>query len=303
MPSWSSYALAAMADAAVRGLEPVRAKPAAPTAPEVDTAVVEDDMGRQWLVRAPRTPAAGVRLEREAGLLRVLAGKLPFEVPKVAGTAMLKGGGRAVVCELVRGTPLQPSTLTPGPGLAASLGRSLAAVHDLPVQVAEEAGLAVYGVEEYRQRRMAEVDRAAGTGLVPTALLARWESALEEAGAWRFAPCFLHGDLAAETVLTERGKVSGILDWADARVADPADDLAWLAIGAEEHAYESVIEAYVVGRREQPDRHLARRARLAGELAVARWLLPGVAAADDDVIRDAERMLSDLDLALADTPW
>ncbi len=33
-----------------------------------------------------------------------------------------------------------------------------------------------------------------------------------------------------------------------------------------------------MGRREQPDRHLARRARLAGELALVRWLNAGLAA-------------------------
>ena len=100
----------------------------------------------------------------------------------------------------------------------------------------------------YRDRRMAEVDRAAATGHVPPGLLGRWERGLEEAGAWRFTPCVVHGDLAAENVLVtgsgDGGRITGVLGWGQVRVADPADDLAWLVAGASPAALESVLEAY-----------------------------------------------------------
>jgi hypothetical protein len=35
-----------------------------------------------------------------------------------------------------------------------------------------------------------------------------------------------------------------MLEWSEARVADPADDFAWLANGADAAALESVLEAY-----------------------------------------------------------
>ncbi|HET9655416.1 MAG TPA: phosphotransferase [Kineosporiaceae bacterium] len=295
MPDRSPFALAALACAAVRGLEPVRVQGYGPPDHDVDSAVVEDDLGRRWLVRAPRNQAAAARLDCERRLLTELSGWLPFAVPDVAGTATLPGGGHAMVYRMIPGATLDLNRLKPGPGLTAALGRALAAIHELPERLVEEAGLPVYSAEDYRQRRLAEVDRAASTGHVPPGLLQRWETQLEEAGAWRFVPCVVHGDLASENVLVDGDEVAAVLEWGEARVADPADDLAWLVSGAAEPAVESVLEAYAVARRQPPDRDLRRRARLAGELALARWLLHGVSSDDSSIVDDAVMMLSDLD--------
>jgi len=299
----SPIALAALACAAVRGLEPVCTRPHPCPDWDIDAAVVEDDLSRSWIVRAPRSPGAAARLDRETQLLTGLLGWLPFSVPEVSGSVRLPSGGCAVVHRTLTGNPLEPSELAPGPGLAAALGRALAAVHELPERLVEDAGLPVYTAEEHRRRKLAELDRAAGTGFIPAGLLTRWEKAFEEAGAWRFVPCVVHGDLAAENVLVDDAEVLGILDWGEARVGDPADDLAWIAAGADQDCLESVLEAYALGRRQPPDRDLARRARLAGELALARWLLHGVAIDDPEVVRDARSMLTELDGVLLGEAW
>jgi aminoglycoside phosphotransferase (APT) family kinase protein len=303
VPDRSPLALAALACAAVRGLEPAAVAARTSHDPEVDAADVEDDLGRRWVVRVPRTPAAASRLDAEARLVAGLAGWLPFAVPEIAGRAPLADGTAAVVTRALAGDPLEPSVLEPGPGLAAALGRSIASLHDLPERVVEEAGLPVYTAEQYRRRRLAEVDRAATTGHVPAGLLTRWEKAIEEAGAWRFMPCVVHGDLARETVLTEHADVVGVLEWGEARVADPADDLAWVVAAAGEAATEAVLEAYAHTRRSPVDSDLPRRARLASELACARWLLHGVTADDSDVVDDAVTMLAELDASVDGHPW
>ena len=268
----TALVLAAVASAAVPDLEPVTARGLPVGGDEdVDAAEVADTQGRRWVVRAPRTSAAAAALEQEWRFLAALADQLPVAVPRIAGTVDLADGGRAGVHPALEGAPLDPASLQPGPGLAAALGRALAAVHDLPPALAEEAELPVYSAAEYRRRRLAELDRAAATGHVPAGLLARWERALEEAGAWRFTPCLVHGDLAAESVLVRGDTVAAVVDWGQARVADPADDLAWLVAAAPETATESVLEAYAHHRRDAPDRDLLRRARL----AVGSWRWPG----------------------------
>jgi aminoglycoside phosphotransferase (APT) family kinase protein len=287
--------MAALASAAVRGLKPVGARMQG-AGGDFDVAVVKDDENRQWTVRAPRRTTAGALLESELQLLtglRKVQG-LPFAVPDPAGTAPLPEGGRCVVYPYLPGSPLHPGQLAPGPGLAARLGKALAALHDVDRYVVEEAGLPVYEANEYRERRMAELDRAAGTGHVPTVLLTRWEKALEDVGRWRFQSCVTHGDLVAEHVLVDDGDVVGLIDWGAAKVADPADDLAWVAVGADEDALDSVLEAYAVSRAVEPDRSLGDRARLAGELALARWLLHGVQSDDSGIVDDAVEMLRDL---------
>jgi macrolide phosphotransferase len=303
VPVRTPLALAALADAAVKGLEPVTVRDQPTGVKDQDCALVEDRTGRRWIVRCPRTAAAGARLEAEGRLLTVLAGWLPYSVPAVEGSAALPEGGRAVVHRTLAGEPVDLAALEPSSPLIGAIGRALASLHDVPERLVEDVGLPVYSADEYRQRRLAEVDRAAVSGHVPSRLLERWEHALEEAGAWRFVPCVVHGDLAPENLLVDEQRVTGILEWAETRIADPADDFAWVASGCTPRTLDAVVEAYTVTRRIEPDKDLARRSRLAAELAVARWLLHGVSTDDAAVVDDAVTMLADLDAAVAGTPW
>ena len=302
----SPLVLAALASAAVPGLHPRSSHSTEVGGNDFDTAVVTDSESRHWVVRAPRRAAAGAQLQSELALLGLLADpgrcSLPFAVPAPAGSAALPEGGRCVVYPYLPGSPLHPGDLAPGPGLAAALGRALATLHDVPRSVIEDAGLPSYEATEYRERRLSELDRAASTGHVPARLLARWEKALEDVGRWRFQSCVVHGDLVAEHVLVDDGQVTGMLDWSEARVADPADDLAWIAVGADSEALDSVLESYAVSRTDSPDRHLAERAQLAGELALARWLLHGARHDDSSVVDDATQMLRDLDADVGQDP-
>ncbi len=297
----SPLALAALATAAVPGLD-ARTVRGDDQPGDYDVAVVTAADGQLWEVRAPRTTMAGAALEAELELLESLhlyheAGVLPFRVPRVAGSALLPEGGRAVVHQHIEGTPLDIESLRPGPGLAADLGRTLAAVHELPATVVEACGLPSYTADDYRSRRLVELDEAAATGRVPSTLLRRWETALEDVALWRFRPVVVHGDLAADQVLVDGGRVAAITGWSDARVADPADDLSWLLVAAPPDAVDSIMEAYQLRRTELHDPRLADRALLIGELALARWLLHGVRQNLPDVVTDAEAMLADLDEA------
>lgn len=297
----SPLALAALSTAAVPGLDAHSVRPEEVPG-DYDVAVVMGHDGVEWVVRAPCTTMAGAALEAEIELLEALhlyveAGVLPFAVPQIAGFALLPEGGRAVVHRRITGTPLDIESLRPGPGLAADLGRTLAAIHELPPSVVEACGLPSYTAAEYRERRMVELDEAASTARVPSGLLRRWEAALEDVALWRFQPVVVHGDLAADQLLVSRTRVTAISGWSDARVADPADDLAWLLVAAPPDAVDSIMEAYQLRRTELSDPRLVDRALLVGELALARWLLHGVRLGLHDVIDDAEAMLADLDEA------
>lgn len=265
-----------------------------------DAAVVIDAEGGRWVIRAPQTAAAGAALEAEVALLEALvghvdAGALPFEVPRPSGFAELTEGGRAVIHRQLAGLPLRLEQLGPGPGLAAATGRAIAALHELPPTTIENTGMPSYEADDYRRRRLTEVDEAARTGLVPTTLLRRWEQRLEDVALWRFRPTVVHGDLSAEQVLCTGDRPTAVLGWSEAKVADPADDLAWLLVAAPEDAVDAILEAYNLRRAELRDPHLMERALLAGELALARWLLHGVRFEATSIIEDAVAMLADLD--------
>jgi aminoglycoside phosphotransferase (APT) family kinase protein len=295
----SPLALAALATVAVPGIEIYDVLRSANADADFDVVTVVDPTGRRWTVRAPRRPAAGAALEAELGLLASLgkacdAGDLGFDVPRPAGTAPLKEGGRAVVYEEIPGKKMSLAAVDPGGDLAVAIGRAIAEIHELPIAIVEDAGLPCYAPEAYRQRRLAELDAAAQTGKVPPSLTERWEERLENVAWWRFEPTVVHGSLGEHQWVVTDGTVSGIVGWADARVADPADDLAWLVAAAPSDLLQSILEAYTLERRELRDPHLMDRANLASEFALARWLMHGVRTTNADIVRDAEGMLADL---------
>jgi aminoglycoside phosphotransferase (APT) family kinase protein len=141
VPVRTPLALAALADAAVQGLVPVAVRDQPTAAKDLDSALVEDDTGRRWVVRSPRTTAAGARLEAEGRLLAVLAGWLPYSVPAVEGSAALPEGGRAVVHRTLAGEPVDLNALEPSSPLTAAIGRALATLHDVPERLVEDVGL------------------------------------------------------------------------------------------------------------------------------------------------------------------
>jgi macrolide phosphotransferase len=296
--------LAALASAAVPGLDPasVEAVPGAPDH-QYDLAFVQDTQHRRWVVRVPRSPAAAAEMEATFGLLALLSRRLPFGVPTPRGFVALKEGGRAAVYPYLPGRSIDFGALPAGPGLAAELGRSIAALHNADHALFEEAGLPAYDADTYRTRRLSELDRAASTGHVPTGLLSRWEKALEDVRWWRFAPTPTHGDLTGDQVLVvfaddhdaASGTVKAITGWEDAKVADPADDFFALATQASPGAFETVMEAYAHARSERPDAHLVRRARLSAEMRSLGELMSAVALGDRRAVERHASALRRLD--------
>jgi aminoglycoside phosphotransferase (APT) family kinase protein len=81
----------------------------------------------------------------------------------------------------------------------------------------------------------------------------------------------IHADLGPDHLLVRDGRMTGIIDWTDAEIGDPALDLSWLLNGAPAEVAEGVAQTYEV----TPD--LRRRAldwhRLGPWYAVHRGLL------------------------------
>ncbi len=281
-------------------MDVVATRPSQHPATDFDVVDLMDRQGGRWVVRAPKDAAAGAALEAEIDLLAGLrqVPDLMFEVAHPTGFAPLDTGGRAVVHPDLPGTALNPEQVSHA--LARNVGRVLAQIHDMDTGVIADAGLPVYSAQEYRTRRLAEVDEAAATGHVPSALLKRWEQALEDVAMWKFIPSPCHGDIAGEHLLVADDGVASVLNWSQARVADPADDLAWLIAAVSEEASDLIMESYLSARGERADEFLEARALLASELALARWLMHGVRVRDNEIIDDAVDMLADLDAGTQD---
>jgi macrolide phosphotransferase len=303
----TDLALAALASAAVPGMKPVAVAGIGPADDDRDSdlqsALVEDATGRRWVVRAPLTPVAGARLQRNDELVRQLPRHVPFKVPAAVGYAPLGKDGSAAVYPYVEGRPLDLRRLPPGPGLASAVGRAIAAIHNIPRALFEEQDVPAFDAGGVRQRAIAEVDRAAETGRVPTGLLARWEEAFEAAPLWQFATTPVHGAFRGASVVVAftdeqdaaTGRVVAVTDWDEAMVGDPAVDLAELWSQSSRQAWQAVLDSYALARAHRPDPYLHARTRLVSEMRSLRGLARAVAEDDEEAARRAVEVLRRVD--------
>jgi aminoglycoside phosphotransferase (APT) family kinase protein len=289
----SHLTLAALATSAVAGLEVAGAQPFGSPGGDFDAAILTGTDGRHWIVRVPRSERAEQEQSADLIALRALSAgvraRLPFTVSTFAGQVPLDGT-RAVVSEFVYGSKVPTSAMSLE--LAASIGEAIAAIHALPPNVVIDAGLPSHTPIEALRGVVALIDRAAATGLVPAALLGRWERASEEATLWQFTPAVVNGTLGSDSFLSANDQVTGLLGWHGLRVGDPATDLQWLTAAGEDLA-DAAFAAYAAARG-TVDRQLRRRAALLGELEVARWLLHGTEVRSTEIVDDAVAMLSEL---------
>jgi macrolide phosphotransferase len=294
----SHLTLAALATSAVADLDLAAAAPfGSSRGSDFDSAILTGRDGRHWIIRVPRNERAEAEQSADLVALRALSAgvrtRLPFTVSTFVGQAPISGT-RAVVYEFVYGTKTPLGAYTAGPqGLAASVGKAIAAIHNLPTSFIADVGLPVLSPAECLRASLTIIDRAAATGLVPAALLARWEAATEESKLWQFQPSVINGDLSADSFLSVEGAVTGVIGWHDLRVGDPARDLCWLLGASGESVAESAFDAYN-GVRGAGDRQVRQRAMLYAELEIAKWLLHGTDTRSTEIVDDAVVMLTGL---------
>ena len=195
--------------------------------------------------REPDREATAAAVLREAELLRRVAAVCPVPVPRVR--LVLPEEGCLVLGRLAGAPLLGCSGAERGavaPGVGATLGAVLAALHAVPLdRLGVEVDVDDVAPEEW-QDEAAETYRTV-----------RSEVPLEfQEGVERFlsgppAPVpprrfFTHNDLGVEHVLVGDGRVTGIIDWSDAAIADPAVDLGRILRDLGPAALDSALTAY-----------------------------------------------------------
>ena len=290
--------LAALATVAVPGLQVTGLRADSYSDEVRSVANIVDASGNRWTVTCSNETIAGPAAEAEAAILQRLAtthdvNRLPFDVPRIKGTTRTRDGNRVYVHQDLGGRPLEDSDLADDPLLPASLGRALAALHNLPERVYTDVSVPSHSAIECRAGLLSMLDEAPARAAVPVNLRIRWQAALDDLSLWRFPPAPIHGDLQGNAVYVSRGSVVGIAGFTSACVGDPAVDIAWVQAVASDAFLERFREAYS-HEREATDLHLFTRAQLMSELALVRWLLHGAHTDDHSVVEEARAMLADL---------
>jgi aminoglycoside phosphotransferase (APT) family kinase protein len=194
-------------------------------------------LGDDLAVRLPfATQDADELLRKEHAWLPALAPRLPLQVPVPQRLGQPSGPfpRHWIVTTWVAGEPADRAPVTHGSEAADALAAFLTALHqpapeDAPAGRHNRGGplaASSAGVEGF-------LTDATDRGLVPDPDAVRqvFEDALA-APDWTGPALWLHGDLHPANVLTQQGRLSGVVDFGDLCAGDPALDLAagWLLL-------------------------------------------------------------------------
>lgn len=223
-----------------------------------------------WVERTPRRPEVRAALLRETRLMPRLAPLLPVSVP----VPLVVEDDRPwrVRHRLVPGEPGEPATLTGRDGHR--VGAFLRVLHDTGFTTYAPAGVGPAPDPVVATDRLAVVVLPR----LPEDVVARAEALLVRAVV-PVAPVLVHGDLGPAHLLRTGCCVTGVIDWTDARLDDPAVDLAWVVHGTPAGFAAAVRAAY--GPTE------AEVARSRDHHALGPWheVAHGVATGSADLVR------------------
>ena len=212
------------------------------------------EVNERWIFRFPKRDEVERQLLIETRILSVLAVQTPVPIPAFsfhgqpsfvyphhfAGYAKLAG---------VPAIQLDPARL-PFLQLAPALARFLSFLHSFSVSAAFHCGVPEQRIDALIEEMRAEAlrDFELVSQVAPDAPGKKWRSFLE-AGVDVHppsTPVVVHNDLAAEHILLDPAahKVTGIIDWSDIAISDPAADFAGMFHWGGEAFVNAVLSNY-----------------------------------------------------------
>jgi aminoglycoside phosphotransferase (APT) family kinase protein len=185
----------------------------------------------------------GESTRREADLLAAVAGVSTLPVPEPVFVDLEAG---VIAYRKVPGLPLMDHPVAEPTRLAPALGRFLGRLHRAPLEKMEKlVERDAYPLMACRED--AERDYRKIAGHLPAAYRRLVEDFLGRTPpAEPPAVAFCHNDLGAEHVLVDVGAnaVTGIIDWTDAAISDPARDLAPIYRDLGPEVFERTLDCY-----------------------------------------------------------
>lgn len=191
-------------------------------------------LGEDMAIRLPRVDWAVGQVEKEQQWLPKLAPLLPLPIPTPLAVGMPAEGypWHWSVCRWLEGENAITGKIADPRQAAVALAQFIASIQSI-----DAAGGPVPGPHNsYRGVPLALRDKGVREAIANlnddkldgAKATAAWEEALR-APVWQGPPVWLHGDLHPGNLLTERGKLSAVIDFGTLGIGDPACDLmaAW----------------------------------------------------------------------------
>jgi aminoglycoside phosphotransferase (APT) family kinase protein len=211
-----------------------------------------DEHGTPWIVRTPRRPSVAEAAVGEGRVLALVRPRLPVAVPdwRIHTPEMIaypRLGGTPVITIEAQGPVwhvIDPAA--PSPLFLESVGQALAALQAIPIDEARAAGAPWKPVADARGDLAQAMETTREALRPPPALWDRWHRWLDDDGMWPDHEAMTHGDLHPGHLLVDnQGRLTGILDWTEASVTDPAMDLAMFLGCFGNVALEAMLASFI----------------------------------------------------------
>jgi len=212
------------------------------------------DVNDAWVFRFPKHGDAERQLLVERQILPVLSESAPLPIPIFSfhgepSPAFPRHFGGYRKLAGVPGSELDPARVA-FPVLAPAIGRFLSWLHAFPAGDAVRRGVVREPVdsllEERRAATLADFDLL--DTVAPDAPLEIWRAYIRNAmrNARPPAPALVHNDVSAEHILLDETArtISGVIDWGDVAISDPAIDLAGVFHWGGPALVDAVFPAY-----------------------------------------------------------
>lgn len=219
---------------------------------DFQVAFAKDAAGFPWVLRFPRRADVIPTARKEKRILELVEPNISVQAPKWEFFS-----DELIAYQLLRGIPA--GTIDPEKkayiweideknvpdNYHTSLGAVLAELHGIEHMKARTAELNVQTPEEIKRSMVVRMEKVKTTFGVSEVLWNRWQKWVSNDQLWPKQTALIHGDLHPGHILIDKeARVTGLIDWTETRVDDPANDFVshYMAFG--EDALKELVDAY-----------------------------------------------------------
>lgn len=212
----------------------------------------EDDSGVTWVLRKPRRPDVIERASAESNVLAFLRSYAAVSVPdwrihtpELIAYPKLEGKPAAAIDLDKKQYVWNMEHEPPSDGFVGSLAAALAGLHGADPAAASRAGIEIIKPDDVRQRTAESMDHIKKEIGVSEPLWQRWQTWINDSSYWPDFSALIHGDLHPPHILIGHNqRVTGLLDWTEAKVADPAKDFVLYQVILGEKETKRLMKSY-----------------------------------------------------------
>lgn len=211
------------------------------------------NINNEYVFRFPRREETRQQFLKEIKLLPELKKILSYPIPNFEFIHLVQQelAQSFVGYHKLPGVPLEHE-IARSRRIVVQLGTFLSELHHFPVREAVRLQIPLASPQDWRQNYL-DFYKWVRSHCFPKMQVieishfrALWEDYLEDENNFAFQPVLIHGDLASEHILYDpnRDSLSGIIDWGDARIGDPALDFVGLYITGGEDLVRHIMDIY-----------------------------------------------------------